>query len=177
MINQLGLPTWFCSFSAAETKWAPLLKTLGELIENVSYTADEILNMIWKHKSKLIKADPVTCARYFDYRFSKFFSDVLCNEIHPVGQIQDFFYRIEFHQRGSPHVHILLWIKDAPNMVTHEKKEIGDFINKYVTCNKDGADSSLVTHRHAKTCMKKTNQYVGSIFLFHQCHILLSFCL
>lgn len=53
MINQLGLPTWFCSFSAAETKWAPLLKTLGELIENVSYTADEILNMIWKHKSKL----------------------------------------------------------------------------------------------------------------------------
>lgn len=29
MINQLGLPTWFCSFSAAETKWTPLLKTLG----------------------------------------------------------------------------------------------------------------------------------------------------
>lgn len=43
-------------------------------------------------------------------------------------------------------------------MVTHEKKEIEDFINKYITCNKDGADSSLVnyqTHRHAKTCMKK----------------------
>lgn len=45
MINQVGLPTWFCSFSAAETKWAPLLKTLGELIGNVSYTDDEILNM------------------------------------------------------------------------------------------------------------------------------------
>lgn len=101
MINQVGLPTWFCSFSAAETKWAPLLKTLGELIGNVSYTDDEILNMSWEHKSKLIKADPVTCARYFDYRFSKFFSDVLCNEIHPVGQIQDFFYRIEFQQRVS----------------------------------------------------------------------------
>lgn len=101
MINQVGLPTWFCSFSAAETKWAPLLKTLGELIGNVSYTDDEILNMSWEHKSKLIKADPATCARYFDYRFSKFFSDVLCNEIHPVGQIQDFFYRIEFQQRVS----------------------------------------------------------------------------
>lgn len=24
MIRQLGIPTWFCSFSAAETKWIPL---------------------------------------------------------------------------------------------------------------------------------------------------------
>lgn len=45
MIRQLGLPTWFCSFSAAETKWIPLLRCLGELIENVSYSDDEILNM------------------------------------------------------------------------------------------------------------------------------------
>lgn len=63
MIRQLGLPTWFCSFSAAETKWTPLLKTLGELIENVTYTEEEIRNMSWEHKSKLIKSDPVTCAR------------------------------------------------------------------------------------------------------------------
>lgn len=108
---------------------------------------------------------------------ASFFSDVLCNEIHPVGQILDFFYKIEFQQRGSPHVYMLLWIKDSPNIVTHGKKDIEDFINKNVTCNKDGADSSLVkyqTHRHAKTCMKK-KQYVGSIFLFHQCYTLLSF--
>lgn len=70
MIRQLCLPTWFCSFSAAETKWTPLLRTLGELIENVTYTEEEIRNMSWEHKSKLIKSDPVTCARYFDFRFN-----------------------------------------------------------------------------------------------------------
>lgn len=158
MIRQLGLPTWFCSFSAAETKWIPLLRCLGELIENVSYSDDEILNMSWEHKSKLIKADPVTCARYFDFRFSKFFTEVLGNDTHPVGQIKDSFYRIEFQQRGSPHVHMLLWIKDAPNILSHEYQEVAEFINKYVSCNKDGADPSLVnyqTHRHARTCMKK----------------------
>lgn len=32
MIRQLGIPTWFCSFSAADTKWTPLLQTLGRLI-------------------------------------------------------------------------------------------------------------------------------------------------
>lgn len=71
MIRQLGIPTWFCSFSAAETKWIPLLKTLGQLVENMSYTDEEISSMSWKQKSKLIKSDPVTCARYFDFRFQK----------------------------------------------------------------------------------------------------------
>lgn len=114
MIRQLGIPTWFCSFSAAETKWIPLLKTLGQLVENVSYTDEDLLSMSWEHKSKLIKADPVTCARYFDFRFHKFFAEVLCHNTNPIGIIEDHFYRIEFQQRGSPHVHMLLWIKDAP---------------------------------------------------------------
>ena len=29
MIRQLGKPTWFCSFSAAETRWPHLLKNFG----------------------------------------------------------------------------------------------------------------------------------------------------
>lgn len=55
-------------------------------------------------------------------------------------------------------MHMLLWIKDAPNILSHEYQEVAEFINKYVSCNKDGADPSLVnyqTHRHARTCMKK----------------------
>lgn len=45
MIHQPGIPTWFCSFPAAETKWIPLLKTLGQLVENMSYTDEEISSM------------------------------------------------------------------------------------------------------------------------------------
>ncbi|XP_061195058.1 uncharacterized protein LOC133203256 [Saccostrea echinata] len=158
MIRQLGLPTWFCSFSAAETKWTPLLKTLGELIDNVTYTEEEIRNMSWEHKSKLIKSDPVTCARYFDFRFNKFFAEVLSHKTNPVGFIEDFFYRIEFQQKGSPHVHMLLWIKDAPSVQTHSYEEVAQFIDKYAICEKHGADDFLInyqTHRHARTCMKK----------------------
>ncbi len=32
-IRQLGNPTWFCSFSAAETRWIHLLKVIGRLID------------------------------------------------------------------------------------------------------------------------------------------------
>ena len=42
MIRQLGNPTWFCSFSAAETRWTHLLKTLGRIVEKKEYTDDEI---------------------------------------------------------------------------------------------------------------------------------------
>lgn len=42
MMRQLGIPTWFCSLSAAETKWSDLLKILGKLVKNVEYTDDNI---------------------------------------------------------------------------------------------------------------------------------------
>ena len=33
---------------------------------------------------------------------------------NPIGKIIDYFYRVEFQQRGSPHIHSLLWVQDAP---------------------------------------------------------------
>lgn len=158
LIRQLGIPTWFCSFSAAETKWVPLFITLGKLVEKKDYTEDEAANLTWEEKSKLIKSDPVTCARYFDYRFQRFMSEVLRDQSHPIGEIVDYFYRIEFQQRGSPHVHMLLWIKNAPTTDNSQHSEIIKFIDKYLTCSNNAAKEFLVnyqTHRHARSCMKK----------------------
>lgn len=39
----------------------------------------------------------------------------------PIGKIKDYFYyRIEFQQRGSPHVHCLFWVEDAPKLNDHD---------------------------------------------------------
>lgn len=54
MIRQLKIPTWFCSFSSAETKWLPLLHCLGLLIDKKNYSDTELLNMPWAAKCKLI---------------------------------------------------------------------------------------------------------------------------
>ena len=59
MIRQLGNPTWFCSFSPAETRWAHLIKILCHLIDNKDYTGDEVRQMSWQRKSELIQNDPV----------------------------------------------------------------------------------------------------------------------
>ena len=75
MIRQLGNPTSFCSFSAAETKWNHFLKTLGRIVEKKDYNDVEIKEMTWQQKSALIQKDPVTCARNFEHMVRLFIYD------------------------------------------------------------------------------------------------------
>lgn len=75
MIRQLGNPTWFCSFSAAETRWSHLLKTLGKIVRKKEYSTEEIKQMSWEQKSDLIQKDPVvreTSSIWFNYSFVTF---------------------------------------------------------------------------------------------------------
>lgn len=79
MIRQLGIPTVFCSFSAAETKWTRLLICLSKLVNGKILSPNEVNSSTWEENCILIKSDPVTCARYFDHRFQSFSS--VCTEI------------------------------------------------------------------------------------------------
>lgn len=47
VIRQLGLPTWFMSLSAADTRWADLIRATGVLNDEKEYTDEEIKNMTW----------------------------------------------------------------------------------------------------------------------------------
>ena len=97
-IRQQGNPTWFCSFSAAETRWSHLLKTLGRLVEKKDYTDYEIENLTWQQKSDLIQKDPVTCARNFEHMVQLFIGDVLQSDAMPIGEIENFFPEWNFNK-------------------------------------------------------------------------------
>ena len=136
----------------------PLLKSLSKLVKGKEITTDEAKTMSWQCKCELIKADPVTCARYFNFRVEKFVSNVLKHRSMPVGKITDYFYRVEFQQRGSPHIHMLMWIENAPVHGKAPDSSVTVFVDKYVTCYKDDRIAELVnyqTHRHASTCKKR----------------------
>lgn len=71
------------------------------------------------------------------------------------------YYRIEFQHRGSPHVHLVLWLENAPiynasDETTHQK--VIDFIDSIVSTS---SDDPLVAdfikyqyHKCTKTCYK-----------------------
>ena len=114
--------------------------------------------MGWHEKTRLVQKDPVTCSRYFDFRVQQFIKIVLKSEHNPIGKITDYFYRVEFQQRGSPHIHILIWIEGAPVFKQDSNEDIVQFIDKYVSCSLSDSPSELVNlqvHKHSKTCRKK----------------------
>ena len=62
-------------------------------------------------------------------------TDVILSDAKPLGTVIHYFYRIEFQQRGSPHAHGVLWIKDAPHPEKNSPNDIATFVDKYVTCS------------------------------------------
>ena len=52
-------------------------------------------------------------SRHFAHRWAKMLAWLKSND-QPLGKLEDFFWRVEFQVRGSPHIHAMLWIRDAP---------------------------------------------------------------
>ena len=120
--------------------------------------------MTWEEKCRLIQSDPVTCARQFDYQVQTFIRDFLLSDCAPLGQVEDWFYRVEFQQRGSPHIHMLIWIKDVPKFRVNPDAHVIHYIDSIITCAKPTDDrqelKELVNrqyHNHSRTCLKKRN--------------------
>ena len=162
MIRQLGPATLFCSFSSAETQWIHLLRILGKLVDDKEYSDNELENMNWEEKCRLIHSDPVTCARHFDYQFNQFLKHFLMSNAAPLGKIADWFYRVEYQQRGSPHIHMLIWLEDEPVYGCNDGNDVTTFIDKIITCKKPKNDPELELlvnrqiHRHCQRIVLET---------------------
>ena len=138
-----------------------MLRILGKLIDHKDYSDEELDNLTWEEKCRLIQSDPETCARHFDYQFNTFLKSFSMSDIGPLGKIKHWFYRVEYQQRGSPHIHMLIWLENAPVFGADKDEEVIAFIDQIITCRKPDNDPKLLelvnrqTHRHCHTCRKK----------------------
>jgi len=159
MVRQLGCPTWFMSLSAADLHW-PELITLIANERGRQLSEEDVKNLSWEEKCDILRQNPVTAARQFNYRLDKFFSLFLKSSSHPLGKVTESFIRIEFQARGSPHAHLLLWIEDAPKIDEQTDEEVCEFIDRYVTCDANPEDEEVrkevfvQQHRHSSGCRR-----------------------
>ena len=80
-----------------------------------------VMNLNWEEKCRLIQSDPVTCARHFEYQFSTFLKKFPMSVVAPLHKIIDNrYYRVEYQQRGSPHIHMMLWLEGFPIFAVDE---------------------------------------------------------
>lgn len=108
MINQIGLPTGFLTFSAADLWWTDLARLLG-----YNFERQETLNesQIAQQRQKLINENPKIVEDYFTFRATTFIDKVLCKR-YPIV---DYWFRYEFQHRGSCHLHGVFWFSEAPD--------------------------------------------------------------
>ena len=79
------------------------------------------------------------------------------------GKIVDYWHRIEFQNRGSPHLHMLVWCEGLPDFSTSEGTAV---IDRVVSCSLNPESLTLKAlvenvqiHKHTSTCYKnRTNQ-------------------
>ena len=104
MIIQLGPPTFFVTFSSIEHIWKPLVNALKHMkTKNKRMRQNEIGQ---DEVSLLIRDDPVTCARYYRNRINAL-RQLISHDHKYYGEIEDYFYVIEFQNRGSVHMTIV----------------------------------------------------------------------
>jgi len=136
MIRTLGPPTLFVTCSAAE--W--FSDALVSHLRTVNATVSGIEKM---SAAELCVLDPVTVSIHFQKKWSAIFQKLIRSKKTPIfGEVADYFWRIEYQARGAPHVHCLLWIKDAPVIGRDSPETVKEYIDKTVTCRKPNPQSS-----------------------------------
>ena len=99
MCQQLGMPTFFVTLSAADTFWPDLRVLLG--------CSDD-----GRDVHDCLREDPAVADAYFVLRVEVF----LKRFFYEFFGVTDSYFRVEYQHRGSPHVHGLVWLPGAPDL-------------------------------------------------------------
>ena len=112
MQETLGMPTVLFTLSAADLHWPELY----DLLKYYKPSAD--MTKI-SEKSKAMSENPHLTDWFFLTRAKSFLSYFFVNCLG----FKDYWARIEYQHRGSPHVHGMGWIKDSPDVEDTRQEE------------------------------------------------------
>ena len=164
MVKQLGVPTFFLTLSCADLRWFEL-PTIISKIYGKNLSNEEISNMSYENRCLYLNKNPVFVARHFQYRVETFFKEIILNG--PLGNVKYHVIRVEFQVRGSPHVHVFLWIVNPPVLTESTKEEYIVFVDSIVRADLPNSElepglfnlvKTYQVHTHSKTCRKYKNE-------------------
>ena len=146
MIRMWGSPTLFLTFSCAEYE-SPEIDRYPRKVNDVPPSYDI---------GKLCTEDPISVSRKFSLRFHAFFHTVLLKGA-VLGQVDHFYWKKEYQARGSPHYHVLLWIRNVPVVGQDEPDQILAWLQARITCHIPDVKSDPDLHRLVTIDTKCTN--------------------
>jgi len=95
--------------------------------------------------SVLIAKDSVLTSRFLDNKFQAIL-DFICSEDHPIGEVIHYFWR-QYQGRGVQHLHLLLWIQNAPIIGESSVEEVSKFTFQHITCKMPNQNISPLLYK------------------------------
>ena len=95
--------------------------------------------------------------QYFNNKVQKFVKHILKSPYSPFGILTSF-HHVEFQHCSSPHIHGLLWIKNAPHYDKDSDNQIIQYIDSIISCSSTEQNKKYVNlqiNKHSKTCIRK----------------------
>lgn len=122
MFYELGIPSLFFTLSSADIQWPEFREIILQQFPNdVNLTQQQLVN---KH--------PLTVDRLFAIRVEAFLDTMFGTD---GWDVQDYYYKVEYQHRGSPHVHGMVWLKLNPlenAKVPDDEQYVVDYIDLLV---------------------------------------------
>jgi ATP-dependent DNA helicase PIF1 len=106
-IREKGCPDVFWTLSAADLQWPDLHRHMpphGQPSNDGRAARQQ--------RRQALNNNPHIAAAYLDRRVQLFLNELL----HPLLGVRHFWYRYEWQERGSGHVHGFFWLDDAPKV-------------------------------------------------------------
>lgn len=116
----VSVPSLFVTLSPADTYWPELFKAISP-----NSTDDEVRLLSTSLRNSILGEYPEVAIQLFWHRWKCFWKHILNGKSKPLGHIADYFIRVEFQMRGSPHLHILFWILEAAKAADMLETEAG----------------------------------------------------
>ncbi len=108
MINMQGTPHAFFTLTAADLQWPDLHAHMPVEIEVPEGDA----RALRRQRRLALNTNPNLAATYLDHRVQLYLKHFL----FPALGARHFWYRYEWQDRGSGHIHGFVWMKDAPDV-------------------------------------------------------------
>ena len=122
MVDTLGLPTIFFTHSAADLQWPELARLI------CPEDPDSRSN-----RTEAVITNPAVADWFFYHRVLKFIDAFYVG----VLGVTDYWMRFEWQHRGSPHVHGLAWLPNAPDVQLLSSPATFDAVKEEVIRNAD----------------------------------------
>lgn len=173
MVETVAAPTLFFTLSAADLFWPQIYKHIDPDFNRIGKTENEIK----RRNRKLLNENPMEFAYFFQKRAEIFVKKVIV----PKFNVTDYWFRHEFQHRGSPHVHGLLWLEDAP-LIEQLKNQNGpnyheefqytlEYFDALITC--DNPDKNVIFNDNP--CTKLYNEIEDNLHQYDY-NCLANFC-